>query len=496
MTKINHKIKVERKSVGGYTSIGYKTVRAQGNDGLSFSSASGDRHLKIHRTKLIAQSRDFLRNNGLYKGMISQAVNYMIATGFHLQMTSRSRSYNEKVEKLWKSFWKRPEIRGILSGRMVERMVCRELIVAGDALAVKTDKSLIQLIEAEQITNGSGSDGIEKDANGTPSGYFIAPYGTTGRTVKPSRYDPKSVIFITNPDRPSSTRGVPVLQASFPNLHRVNDIADSEALAWQILSRLAISITRQGSSESAYLESKADPDLDGTDTEGELATRLIDLGTALVFNGEVGDEVKGIDRNIPAQNFPESIRTFLRMIGLPLGMPIELVLLDWTKSNYSQTRAVLEHAYQTFIGYQALLEDFFHDEVLKWKISHWIESKEIKERNDGLDHNWIKPTFPWIDQLKEAQAHGAKIDRSFTTHSHVCKSLGIDRDEIISSREQEIRDAIDRSKKIEQETGVKVSWKIFAGLEDKSGGSAPAKPDQEEKEEEDTEEKDQKNVQE
>ena len=155
---------------------------------------------------------------------------------------------------------------------------------------------------------------------------------------------------------------------------------------------------------------------------------------------------------------------FLRLLGLPLGLPLEIILLDWTKSNYSQSRAVLEQAYQVFIGWQKLLEDFFYVSILEWQISLWIEAGEIKERPDGLNHEWIKPSFPWIDQYKEALAQGEKIDRGFGTYAQVCKSLNMDRLDVLGIREQEIRDAIKRAKGIEEDTQVKVPWQLFAGF--------------------------------
>ena len=166
---------------------------------------------------------------------------------------------------------------------------------------------------------------------------------------------------------------------------------------------------------------------------------------------------------------------FLRLLGLPLGCPLELVLLDWTQSNYSQSRAVLEQAYENFSFYQKLLIDFIFRPLFNWKLAGWRSAGEIGKRAK-IDDSWITPTFPWIDQLKEAQAQAAKIDRGFVTHTEVCKSLKSDRDEVIGIREREVRDAIERAQKIAADTGEKVDWRIFAGLE-AAKAEKPAGPD-------------------
>lgn len=177
---------------------------------------------------------------------------------------------------------------------------------------------------------------------------------------------------------------------------------------------------------------------------------------------------------------------FLRLLGLPLGLPLEIILLDWTKSNYSQSRAVLEQAFTAFIGWQFKIADFFLTPIYEW----WLKGEfdeELKEDDDIYGHDWIKPTFPWIDQLKEAQAWGEKLDRGLTLHAKALKSLGADREDEMNDRAAEITDAIKRSQVIEETTGVKVSWQIFAGLPAPGSKKQPA-----EKDEEDTSDKNKK----
>ncbi|MBA7609796.1 hypothetical protein ES703_16990 [subsurface metagenome] len=268
-------------------------------------------------------------------------------------------------------------------------------------------------------------------------------------------------------------------------LHRISDVCDSEAIAWQLLARLAVSITRKEGPEQAQVESREDPNKKTDELEGDLATRLTELDYALLFHGNPGEEVKGIERNIPGRSFSESLRMFLRLLGLPLGLPLEIILLDWTKSNYSQSRAVLQQAYQMFLFWQAKLADFFYSPLFEWKLAQWQEQtnpKLIGQRNK-VKYDWIKQTFPWIDQFKEAQAYATQVEHAFITHGQVCKSLNTDRAEVVERREQEVREAIEKAKKIQDDTGVEVPWQIFAGLKVPTGEKAEsAKSEEQEKE--------------
>lgn len=464
----DRKIIFERRP-GYYTSLGYRAARVASREGRGYTGASGEAHIKYHRNSLQNQSREFIRNNPIYKGMIERAVGYIVGNGFGLQAKTGDKRINADIEKRWKQFWRRPEIKNILSGGECEEMVCSELLTVGDTGVLKTNRRKIQLIEAEQIRGRKGyaDDGIEKDKFGMPVKFYVGGYNKNGfidnRTIKGIL--PKVFLFLTKPERPSSIRGVPPCQASFPMLHRINDVCDSEAIAWQLLARLAVVINRKQAAEEAYTASRINPDKTGTEAEGDLATRLTELDYALMFHAEQGEEIKGVERNIPGKNFSESLRMFLRLLGLPLGLPLEIVLLDWTKSNYSQSRAVLEQAFTSFIKWQFKLSNFFMSPVYEWWLQNEINSSGVKKTEDIFEHSWLRPSFPWIDQLKEAQAQAAKIDRNFTTHSEVCKSLNADREDINKVREEEVRDAINIVKEIEKETSVKVPYQHFCGLE-------------------------------
>jgi capsid protein len=255
-------------------------------------------------------------------------------------------------------------------------------------------------------------------------------------------------------------------------------------MSWQILSRLAAVITEKDAGMKQNVRSVVDPNLESSDTSGRLTTRVTYTDHAVLFHAEPGEDIKGVERNIPGANFPESLRIFLRLIGLPLGMPLELILLDWTRSNYSQSRAVLEQAFANFVFWQTKMRAFFFTPLFNWKLNHW----SISNAAGRIVPEWIMPLYPWIDQLKEAQAQSLKVERGFVTHGQVCKSLNLDRDEVVTARQAEITDAIQRAEKIKEKTGVTVPWQHLAGIEIKSS-SGVTSPSSDEETNDETEER-------
>lgn len=462
----------------GYSATGfYKSASIASTDGISWVTANADYAMNIDRQTMIEISRHFYRNNPIYNGIIDRAASAIVGEGFGLQMRSASESYNEKVESLWKEWLERPEVRGINTGRVVSRMVCTEMLLTGGALLLKLDSGLLQQIEIEQCRGKTMmTDGIIKDSVGKPLKFRVFPYSSTGQIDlgKEQQIAAENVLFVANRDRPSATHGVPSLQSTFANLHRINDTCDSEAIAWQAQSRIAL-IETQDPSQGNYGSSIPNPNA----PDGSMATRVTNMGYAMIFRSALGATLTAMERKIPGQSFPDTLRMFLRLLGLPLGMPLEWILLDWTQSNFSQSKAVNSQAYKTkFADLQGLMEGDYYRPMLPWKVDQWVREGRLQARaKDGYKHEWIKPTPPWLNELEEAKAQGEKMDRTFTTHAAVCKGLQTERSEICDIRETEIRDAIARAQRIEADTKVKVPWEIFAGLKIQPGQFQKPEPD-------------------
>ncbi len=485
---------------GSYTQLGYRAAEVARLSGRpAATGGSADFHTRYDREQLVRQSQSFDRDNGLYKGVINRAVDNIIGDGFALQARTGDEETNKKIERLWADFCVEPEVRGLHSWWQIERMVIRSLWVDGDIGGIKTDSGRVQVIEAERLAGGrrasneardSGAieQGVELDSLGRPIAYWVSGYDPISGQVRKQnakRIAAADYLYIANLDRPSQTRGVPVMVCNFPMFHRINDVCDSEAIAWQLLSRLAIAITKKDGPAVATTISEADPDrVDAT--AKDISSRIQDLDAGTIFQGDLGEEIKGIERNLPGSNFTASVTMFLRLLGLPVGFPLELILLDWSKTNYSSARAALEQAFRMFQCWQRLLKARWHTPIYVWKIQQWIDAGELTVIPDIFKHEWISPSFPWIDQLKEAEAWGIRIERGLATHAEAQKSLNKDRGDWLDVRKDEIEGAIKTAEELNKKyPGANVSWQIFAGMADAKPATTPpaAQPQPEEKEE-------------
>ncbi len=463
--------KMDYVNPGVYTSLGYRSATVLSSvDGISWSSGfGGDASGNLSRESLVAQSRQFYRDNGLYAGVINRPVAYIVGDGFPLQARSGNEKWNKQAEALWTTYMQKPEVTGTLDGCQFQRMIVREKFVTGDIFGLWTkapgdSEARIQLFESEQcIPYHRGRDnGVILNKYNRPTRYNLIGYDRNG-TQYVSRtggteYSAQYVFHSFTKERPSSSRGVPLLQSVFPMLHRINDICDAEAIARQMLAHLALTINRS-SDIRAGAEAYGRSTVDTSDT----SFRIQEYDYATVFYGGPGETIQSVDRKIPGSDFEKNMRMFIRMTGLPVGCPLEVVLLDWTQSNFSQSKAVLQQMYQNFKDHQKELKKVLTFIYVR-KVNEWISQGWLRAIPGALQHEWIEPKFPWLDEEGEIKAQSQKIEYCLSSHSEVCKELGKEQAEVVAQRKMEIENAIKISKEIESQYEVKVPWQHFAGL--------------------------------
>lgn len=465
---------------GAWSANGYQVVRTASRDSQMATPGSGRQHERPDRARLLDISRELYRDNAIYTGIVNRAADYTVGNGFALQMRTPDEKWNRIVEAWWKTYWQLPELRNDKSGAGLELMVAKELFRTGEAIIIKHKSGRFQILEAEQLVGlGLQDDGIERNEFGAPVSFSIAPYREYGGAdvARAVTNAAENVLYVISPDRPSSSRGIPPLTSSFSMFRRLDDIFNSEVLARMIQARLALSITKENGSTWGTQASKPDPTK--TPNEADIASRIMTWDTGLVFTGKPGEKVESIDRGAPGANFEQEITPFLRTTGAAIGIPLEFIFMDWTKTNYSQSRAIIEQAQVTFCRWQKLMEDFFHRPAFNWALRHAVDAGELAPTfDDYAAHEWIKPAFPWIDAQKEAQAYGEQLDRGLTTHAHVLKSRNMDRGDFLEQRAAEVKSAIAKAKEIEAETGVKVPYQIFMGQKAETAAGAPKAPEE------------------
>ncbi len=455
--------RVSTPQAGGTQGTGYSSPVVLGQvDGVWTGGIgrSGESQAWYQRGVIDAYSRHFYRTNNIYQGVINKSTSYVVGRGFSLQARTADTAWNARAESLWREWSKMPDLKGRMNLHRMARMMMREYYLMGEALALKTSAGLVQIIEKEQVRDGNNvrGNGLTVDALGRVTAFKVQEYNReSGMLFGESRdLDARHVCWIMDPERPSTERGMPKLQSVFPLIHRLNDIQDSEALSWQMLSRIVMAVLSDG---------QFDPNAEsGADTDSDPAEQLYETDYAVFWKGRVGEKLQNIEHNIPGMNFPDSMRMFLRLLGLPVGLPLEIILLDWSGGNYSQAKAVLEQYYQQCQTDQDLLEENFYRPLYLWKVGYWMQTGLLGPNDEWRKHEFLRPAWPFLDQEKEIRAQQMRVESGLATHAEVLSSTHRDRGELVRELVEEAISAAAAAKEVETATGRPCSSKRFMGL--------------------------------
>ena len=486
------------------TQFGYHAARvSRQNYGSRPTGGSADKQLRQDRFELANQADALYRDSAIYRSLVDRFVDSVFgADGFTLDPGYTNGATSKAVAERWALFCEAPEVRGLFSWQDMERIALLSMVNGGDVGAIHTNVRKFQLTEWEEIggtartassidkkTGERWESGVLLDSLGKPKKFRIHERNAHGfvKEGKGRKIKAANFTFLAHRERFSQTRGVPLLASAFPMIYRLTDVCDSEAAAWQNLAKFALTITREGGPEIAYSESS--PDSDGVDAgsgstaaggdsnqaDADAADRVVEFEEAIIFQANPGESITSIDRNLPGKDFPESVRMFLRLIGMPLGMPLEVLLLDYSKTNYSAARAALEQAYRVYISMQRFLKRNWHTPLYRRWLRWEIEAKTLPRDPELLAdargeaaglHKWNANEYPWIDALKEADAWSARISTGLATQTQALNSTHQDHGDWLTKRGEEVEAAIAKANEInEANPGANVDWRMFAGVE-------------------------------
>lgn len=425
------------------TSGGYQSLEALRDSGRAAARGRvGSDYYARELDALRAESQRMDRDNCIYQAMLTRVSDVVLGEyGPNGSPGTSSREWNKKATSLWDAWWYGlPEIRQMDDGPSTLRKILRHYLCDGDHLINRVESSGdVQLIVADQLyTNAQGKlpngnllrCGVELNTDRAPVRFHVCQFDDWGGISysSPAVIEARHCTFIANRRRIEQTRGEPVMQAAFPMLRRIDDVCTSEAAAWQLLSRIALQINEDDQQQRALNTSLPAQKTDGADAD----FRYQDYGVALVFHGSKGSKISGVDRNIPGNNFVESLKMFLRLVGMSLGFSLEFVLLIWSDTNYSSGRASIKQVERNCKPYRAAIDRVLCD-IYRWKVSQWIESGEL-ENIDGWDKvTWHFPPYPFLDPEKEASARAASIKSGQTTPQQAALEDGTTLDDRIAA---------------------------------------------------------------
>lgn len=461
--------------------------------GLPYDGHSADYHYRHESDylKLIESARDMDRNDMLVGQVVDRAVTNEVQQGFTLDPQTPDASLNEYIrDELWKP-WANDadqcDAQGEHTFSDLEAFVSRHCKVDGDIVAIPENidsGGRIRLYEAHRIRTPRNARKSKSNSN-VIHGIRInqarrrTEYWITKSDIDPSRVVDKvsdmvrvpvrnrdghrQLCHIYQSKRVTQTRGVTAFAPIFDLLGYVEDINFAKMIQQQIVSCFAIFRQRDASFMSG------NEIYDDTETAGRRGDRTFDVtpnGTRRTIEGiapgmeiigEPGEELKGFAPNVAHADFIEHVKLLITLVGANLGLPLAMVMMDASETNFSGWRGAIDQARMGFRHNQARLIRKFHSPIYRIKLMQWaITDPRVRQAFATFGpalfaHTWHPPTWPYIEPFKDAQADDLILSRGLASRRRVFATKGLDSDTVDTEIVSDNKSLILKAKRAAQE---------------------------------------------
>lgn len=444
----------------------------------------------------IEQARDMDRNDGLVGTLADRRVDNIVQQGFTLDTKTGDKGLDLDLWNRWQAFSSDPDqcdIAGELCWHEIERFACRAESIDGDIIVVGTEEGSFQTHEAHAIqTSNKLPDtflGVTRNKYGKREKYHVrydldAFGGKSEATPIDVRNDEgiRQLFHVYNPKRINATRGVTQLAPIFALSGMLEDINFAKLVQQQIVScfaifrKLAAGVPDLPSADGEYGEPSTETTASGT-------RQLEGVGPGMEIIGRAGEELQGFSPAVPNSEYFQQVKLILQIIGVNFGLPLCLVLMDGSETNFSGWRGAVDEARKGFVADQLNLVRRLHDPAYTWWLLNQISDDSSLQRaakRYGVQifgHKWNLPTWSYIEPVADAEGDAKQLRNALTSPRRMHAARGKDwetiAEEIIDDNVYAIKKAQAQADKINGEfpSGPMLTWRDLIALPMQEGAT-------------------------
>lgn len=397
------------------------------------------------RIEVMERARGAERTNVIAESLLSRSQEQVISTGFRLKCHSGSPKWNEFVEREYREWGDHEaDVRGLSTLDELDALKFRSYKRDGDAGTIFLADEKLQLFESDQLASPGRAlgrnmvDGVELDRRGRPIAFWVVenpdPASGSVRHQRTTQVPAEWVSYIARRQRLGQTRGLSTFAGSLWLLDQIDGNIAALTTAARMAACLGLVINRSVPRRASTSNEPTETSPDGT------VRRKLRLAPGSFIELGPDDKAQTLTPNQPKGDASAFLAALCRFAGLGFGLPIELFLFDFTKSNYSQARGALLQAGKVTRKDQAvMMRD--KSRVFTWWLINRMRDGRIPYRAKALRHSWTPPRTELLDAEKELKAALAEVDAGIDTLANVAASRGRDWLEVFEQRALEIERA-------------------------------------------------------
>lgn len=438
------------------------------------------------------QARDMDRNDCVVGQGMTRSADNVIQDGFTLNV----KTGDKKLDlALWQDFdaWaKEPElcdIAGEMNFHDYEYLGYRSSKADGDAVITGTTEGSLQFFEAHTIQTTTAMPnvflGVELNKHRKRLKYYYRADDVDGKKTKKEQAvgmdvrdedGVRQLFHIYKPNRATLTRGVTALAPIFAISGMFEDINFAKLVQQQVVSCFAI--LRQRAAVQGNTPPSTDVSFGARDTEqtstGEVRT-IDGVSPGMDITGAVGETISGFSPDVPNAEFFSHVKLMLQLIGVNLGLPLCLLLMDGSETNFSGWRGAVDEARKGFINEQKNMVKRFHTPVYKWWLNRKLLSCPILQKQqkrakiDLFGHEWSPPSWPYIEPVNDAAGDLLRIKNTLISPRRLHNERSRDWEEIAEETVEDnayaIQKAMAKANAMNKENpDQKIEWRDLIGL--------------------------------
>jgi lambda family phage portal protein len=442
---------------------------------------SADTDLLLELQPMVSRSRDLIRNNGVAQGAMQTITDNVVGVGLRLVATpdyvqlgwtrEQAADWARNVESLWRSW---ADTTDCDAGRSLTfagltTQVYRGSLTNGEGLALPLwlpqagckFSTRLQVIESDRLCNPNDRldnlamrGGIEVDSYGAPQSYWIRtthPGDVLNMGAVPGKWEQipartswgrLRVIHLHDKERAGQSRGKPLLtpvMAAFKQLDRYQN-AELDAA---VLNALIAAIIETPATMEDLSQLLGGPDQVAAFWKDN-ATQRMKLESGTMVPLLPGEKLSSFNSGRPVAGFEAFVNAMLRYIAAGLNIPYELLLKDFSKTNYSSARAALMEAWRYFKGRRDWLATYWARPVYELWLEEAVNAGLVDAPGFYVNRaaycrcRWIGSGRGWIDPVKEAQATQLRLATGISTLELECAEQGQDWEEVLHQQAREV----------------------------------------------------------
>jgi hypothetical protein len=204
-------------------------------------------------------------------------------------------------------------------------------------------------------------------------------------------------------------------------------------------------------------------------------TRMIDgVAPGMEITGKPGEDLVGFSPNIPNNEYFQQVKLLMQIIGVNFGLPLCLVLMDGSETNFSGWRGAVDEARKGFVTDQQNLVRRLNQPAYRWKLAQWIEQdRALRKVADKLGnkiyaHNWNLPTWSYIEPVADAEGDAKQLRNALTSPRRMHSARGKDwetiAEEIVDDNVYAIEKAQVKANELNTKLGTTLTWRDLIAL--------------------------------